>query len=391
MTPARPMRVLYLDHTAQPGGAELALLRLLTALDRGKVTPLVLLAERGLLEEQLRRAGIETHVLPLDPAVREVRKDTLNLSGSLRKLRTVHKLWAYAREVARFAVDHRIDLIYSNSLKADIYGTLAARRAALPLIWHVHDRIDSRYLPRFAVFALRSLARWAPDRIVANSQSTLAALRLGAGGRAQVISCGLTREYLEECWSPERHNAVPRVGMIGRLAPWKGQDVFIRAAAEVLRRGVRAQFVIVGSALFAEDAYERELRGLVDELGLSDSVQFLGFREVPPLLRSLDVLVHASRIPEPFGQVIIEGLAAELPVIATEGGGASEIIESGRNGLLVPGGDPGALARMLVAVLAEPGRARALAAAGRRDVLERYTAERSARHSEALYAELLRA
>jgi glycosyltransferase involved in cell wall biosynthesis len=100
--------------------------------------------------------------------------------------------------------------------------------------------------------------------------------------------------------------------------------------------------------------------------------------------------VHASRVPEPFGQVIIEGLAAELPVVATDGGGAREIIQSGTTGLLVPMGDARALADALRRLLAEPEWARGLASAGRRYALEHFTVEHSARQSEALYEQLLR-
>ncbi|MGO9852363.1 MAG: glycosyltransferase family 4 protein [Steroidobacteraceae bacterium] len=391
MTPSRPIRVLYLDHTAQLSGGELALARLLAALDRTRVEPIVVLAEDGPLRELLAQQSIETHVFPLSDTVRRVRKDSLGLTGLIGQTRSLASLWRYGRRISRFARQRRADLIYSNSLKSDFYGAVAARLAALPLVWHVRDRIEVGYLPRISVWLVRLLARRLPVCVVANSASTLATLRLGAGKPTAIIASGLTREHIERSWVPRRSNPVPQIGIVGRLAPWKGQDVFLEAAALVLRAGFAVRFRIAGSPLFGEQAFERQLRERAASPDLEHHVEFLGFSDVPAVLRSLDVLVHASKTPEPFGQVIIEGMAAELPVIATDAGGVREIIENGRTGLLVPMGDAPALAQALAQLLSHPEQARGLAAAARRHALEHFTVEKSARHSEALYEELVRA
>ena len=391
MNRAPLIRVLYLDHTARLSGGELALARLLAALDRARVEPIVALAEEGPLRKLLEQQSIETHVLPLHEAVRNVRKDSLGLAGWVARVGALGSIWRYAWRVSRLARQRGVQLIYSNSLKSDFYGTVAARLAGVPIVWHVRDRIESDYLPRTAVWAVRLLARHLPVCVVANSASTLATLKLGKGRRAAVIASGLTREDIERCWVAQRTNSTPRIGIVGRIAPWKGQDVFLEAAARLLRSGLTARFCIAGAPLFGEEEFARQLRERAASLGLADRVEFLGFSDVPSVLRSLDVLVHASKTPEPFGQVIIEGMAAELPVVATDGGGAREIIENGRTGVLVPMGEPGALAEALAELLRHPERARALAAAGRRHVLEHFTVEKSARQSEALYEELVRA
>ena len=391
MSRAPPIRVLYLDHTARLSGGELALARLLAALDRTRVEPVVVLAEEGPLRELLMRQSIEAQVLPLDEKLRNVRKESLGLVGWISRIGALGSIWRYAWRVSRFARERGVQLIYSNSLKADFYGTVAARLAGVPIVWHVRDRIEEGYLPRAAVWLVRLFAHYLPVCVVANSASTLATLRLGRGRRAAVIASGLTREHIERCWVPQRSNPTPRIGIIGRIAPWKGQDVFLEAAAKLLGQGLAARFCVAGAALFGEEAFDRQLHERVASLGLEGRVEFLGFSDVPAVLRSLDVLVHASKTPEPFGQVIIEGMAAELPVVATDGGGAREIIDNGRTGILVPMGDAAALAEALAQLLTQPARARALAAAGRRHVLEHFTVEKSARQSEALYEELVRA
>ena len=138
-----------------------------------------------------------------------------------------------------------------------------------------------------------------------------------------------------------------RVAMVGRLAPWKGQDVFLRAFAKAFPGG-NEEAVLVGAALFGEDDYECQLHNLVGDLGIQERVEFRGFRsKVFEELARVDALVHASVIPEPFGQVVLEGMAAGLPVVAARAGGPTEIIIEGENGLLYPPGDLDALAGLL--------------------------------------------
>jgi glycosyltransferase involved in cell wall biosynthesis len=389
LSPARPVRVMYLTHTAKLSGAELGLARLLAALDRTRVEPIVALAEDGPLRGLLTSNSVETIVLPLNRKVLDVRRKSLGVTGVLRQVTAVGELWRYARRIGRLAQERGIDLIHANSLKAGFYGSLAGRFARVPVIWHVHDRIEEDYLPRAMVWLIRGFARYVPACIVANSRSTLGTLRLKATQHSAVIAPGVSREHLD-CGRVERPpNPLPRVGIIGRIAPWKGQDIFLRAAAQLLHAGTRLHFCVAGAPLFGEEDFERELRQLTDTLGIRNDVEFLGFIHVPKFLPSLDILVHASKIPEPFGQVIAEGLAARVPVIATDAGGVREIIENGRTGILVPMNDPAALANAIARLLDDPETGRRLAAAGRNHVLEHLTVERSARASETLYERLM--
>lgn len=387
----KPTRILYLDHTARLSGGELALSRLLVALDKERIEPVVVLAEEGPLAATLRSEGIETHVFPLAEQIRFARKDKLGWLGWLNRASQVLPLLQYAHELARFAQENQIELIYTNSLKADFYGALAGRLANLPVIWHVRDRIEESYLPKAAVRLVRLLARRLPTCVVANSQSTLETLQLPKEKTVEVISSGLTPAYIQRCLESRTENTIPQVGIIGRIADWKGQDIFIQAAAQLLKSGIKAQFRIVGAPLFGEDEHLVRLKKLVSDLGIDESVTFLGFQDdIPAQLRKLDVLVHASVTPEPFGQVIVEGMVAGVPVIATNAGGAREIVTHEKTGLLVPMGDVDALAQSLTTLLENPQYAQQLAAAGREHVLQNYTIELSARKSESLYARVLR-
>lgn len=396
--------VLYLDHTAAWSGGEIALLRLLEALDLRLVRPLVLLAANGPLVPRLRDLGVETHILPLGAHVRELRKDRLSF-GALRKSRALFSTFLYALRVALFARRNGVQIIHANSLKSDIYGGLAGRLAGVPVIWHVRDHINTGYLPAFAVRVFRFLAARLPTFVVTNSQSTLDELQLGRAHRhtaiipsglrlrSSVVHDGLAPEAQarseadEEAQSPARPRHEPiRFGLVGRIARWKGQHIFIEAAARLLATGARAEFWIIGSPLFGEEAYEKELLEQVEKAGLTSTVLFQGFQQdVQAAFQQLDVVVHASITPEPFGQVVIEGMAEGLPVIATDGGGVREIVNHGKNGLLVPMGDAAAMAQAMESLLNDPEEAARLGSAGYRWVRRHFTAAQSARKIERVY------
>jgi glycosyltransferase involved in cell wall biosynthesis len=405
-----PRTVVYLDHTAKWSGGEIALLRTLEALDRERVTPVVVLAEEGPFAERLREARIETHVLPLSGNAREVRKDTLGGVALLRHAGSGAAFLGYAITVARFAKQRRAFALHCNSLKADLYGALAGRIAGIPVIWHIRDHIDPSYLPAPAVRLLRSLARTAPTFVIAISESVLEKLfpdpqdrQRQLARRVRVIHDGLAERELTTPPPPvssQWKNTPPRVGIVGRFVAWKGQHIFLQAAQhlQISRKPgdngtvpasitPDAVFVLVGKPMFGEDEYEAELRSMAAPLG--DTVQFLGFRsDVPAVLRELDIFVHASVTPEPFGQVVIEAMAEGVPVIASDGGGVREIIETGVSGLRTPMGDASALAEAIRSLLVDPERAGRLARTAHQRVREHFTASQNARKIEAVYDDL---
>jgi glycosyltransferase involved in cell wall biosynthesis len=132
--------------------------------------------------------------------------------------------------------------------------------------------------------------------------------------------------------------------------------------------------IIVGGPLFGEEAYAAELVRKVDALGLADRIRFLGFRsDIPVLMRSMDVVVHSSIAPEPFGRVVVEAMLAGRPVVASAAGGVLEIIEDGSTGWLYEPGSADALAKALRLVLDDNERAMSVAAFGQTHARENFT------------------
>jgi glycosyltransferase involved in cell wall biosynthesis len=179
----------------------------------------------------------------------------------------------------------------------------------------------------------------------------------------------------------------PVVGMVSRIAPWKGQHVFLQAAAEVAARRPEVRFRIVGAPLFGEEGYLRVLQRLAAAGPLAGRVEFTGFvADTRAAYEQLTVAVAASVTPEPFGNVIVEAMARGLPVVAPAEGGPVEILTDGVDGLLVPPRDPAALAAAILRLLGSPRSAAALAGEALRTTRARFTLEANAGR----FAEVLR-
>jgi glycosyltransferase involved in cell wall biosynthesis len=277
---------------------------------------------------------------------------------------------------------------------------LVSRLCRVPLIWHIRDHIDVTYLPAFAVKMMRFLAARVPAFVIANSQSTLDQLHLAVAKPGAVVPSGVDPQG-EVVYdgiasgippvAPETASNGPlRIAIVGRLAGWKGQHIFLDAASKLVEAGIDAQFLLAGTAMFGEDDYVADLHSQVDRLGLQGKVQFLGHVDpIEAFLPTISILVHASTSPEPFGQVVIEGMAAGIPVVATDGGGVKETVVHGETGLLVPMGNAQALADALRMLIDRPELRAKLSIKGRQRVLRHFTASITARKVERVYREVL--
>ena len=394
-----PLRVVLFDHTAQLGGGEIALYDLVRFLNRSLVTPVVVLGADGPLAEKLRGLSatatpVELYILPLADEVLHAKKDALG-TGTLLQFRKVTSSIAYIFRLRAFLLQHKADLIHTNSLKADILGGLAGRLAGVPVLWHIRDRIEPDYLPAKVVWLMRKLARILPRYVVANSTATLATVHLEGKVPGGTVSSGVDMTKFEvpagtQTAQPAVDPANPMIGIVGRLCPWKGQHIFLEAAAIVRRQWPGARFQIIGAALFQEKHLEEDLQAQAAGLGLIDVVEFTGFRsDVNLLIQQLTILVHASTTGEPFGQVIVQGMAASKPVVATDGGGVPEIVVDGVTGYLVPMSDPAAMAAAISTLLSAPAQAAEMGRRGRERILEKFTIQSSARTLEGVYAAVM--
>jgi glycosyltransferase involved in cell wall biosynthesis len=357
------LRLVFLGHVARFSGAEIEILRFIEAADGLEST--FLLAEDGPLIDALVAAGARVEVMPLPERARalkrtEVRPGAKQALAALDIARYVVRLGTRLKELDP-------DVVGAISLKAGAYGAVAARLAGVPLVWHLHDQIDASYISRQAVRPMRLMIATLPNAVITPSNATLATVgRLRPGIRRAVIPPPIPMAPT----AVEIRPRVRRIGIVGRLAPWKGQHIFLEAFARSrLEPDVRA--VVVGSAIFGEEDYARSLEHLADRLGISDRVEFAGFRrDVQAEFAKLDVLVHASVLTEPFGNVVFEAMAAGLPVVAARSGGVAQYINHGRDGLLHTPGDVQDLEAMIRLVSDDHDLRVQLATGARRRVAE---------------------
>ena len=393
-----PRVVLYLSPTGEMGGAEYSLLDLVARLDRRRFEPRVLSLADGPLLAAARRHGAGAEALPVRRAFEatSLRGRRTGLAGLLAGVVAAAPVVRAARRARRRA---GAAIVHSNGNKTHLVSLGVRPGSRAHVVWHVRDFLLDRAPERLLV---RLANRWV-SAVVANSRAVGARLeRLGLQrGRLHVVPNGIDpavftpagpRAALREefGWPAE----APLVGIVGVLARWKGQHVFLAAAREIAARRPDVRFVVVGAEIYrtrGHGEYEAELRERVDRWGLREIVRLTGYRPaVPDVLRALDVVVHASVEPEPFGRVIIEGLACGRPVVCTQGGGADEIVgDSPLQALQVPRGDASALARAVEGLLASPAERRRLGGLGRARVQERYGVDAHVARIGDLYDALL--
>jgi glycosyltransferase involved in cell wall biosynthesis len=377
----RPSRILYLEPSAQVTGGAIALLRLVSALDRRAFRPLVVLGSEGPLVNDFRRIpGCRVLCRPLPPGFAGATRFNM-VTGSAAAAVGVLRYGAMLR---RIADRWRPDVIHSNGLKMHALSLFARRRRAR-LVWHMRDFVAPPYMPRRSAALVRALTRRLPDVVVCNSNTTRAAVGRRQGALVVTSGIRIVPDGIEcrhrEPRSPSAGSPGRRVVLLGRIAEWKGQHVFVEAARRLSRTHASVEFVIAGGPTSPADAaYARQVRALVERYGLADRIRFPGVvRDVDGLLRDTDILAHCSVTPEPFGQVVIEAMAAAVPVVAARAGAPASIITDGVNGCLVPAGDDAALACALGALLDSDDRRSRLAAAGLATVRERYGIEQTVR------------
>lgn len=368
-------RILFVDHVGVLGGGELSLLDIARHFRAGSQ---VVLFEDGPFRKRLEGEGVKVVVWPMAPSVAGVTRE----AQGARSLRAVPGVLVLAGRLARHA--RQFGCLYANSQKSMVVAGLAGVLARRPVIWHLRDLlITDHFSAGHRQFAVELANRFV-DCVVANSQATADAF-IAAGGRGDLVRVvyngidptpfeAVTDEDVERLRADIGLNGAPLVGVFSRLAPWKGQHVLLDALAKL--PGLHA--LLVGDTLFGPDrGYDKTLNDQADRLGLSDRVHFLGFRrDVPALMKLVDLVAHTSTAPEPFGRVIVEAMFAGRPVVATNAGGAAELVDSGRTGLLVPPGDAEALRRALDRLRDEPKLRETLVAGGAADASARFGASR---------------
>ncbi|HIK04141.1 MAG TPA: glycosyltransferase [Trichormus sp. M33_DOE_039] len=337
------MKILFLDQSGKPGGAELCLIDIAQPYrDRALV---------GLFADGDFRKLLEQNQIPVEVLTSQsiaVRKQS-NLLQAFTSLGQILPLIAKVVETA-----YQYDLIYANTQKALVVGAMASLITRRPLVYHLHDILSLEHFSKTNLRVAVNLANLCASLVIANSQASQTAF-VQAGGKpdiTRVVYNGFNSKNYQTS-NDDIQKLRQRLGLenkfvvghFSRLAPWKGQHILIDALAQL---PPQVTAILVGDALFGEQNYVKQLHQQIAELGLEKRVIFLGFRtDIPQLMAACNLVTHTSTAPEPFGRVIVEAMLCGTPVVAAKAGGAMELVEHGVNGFLVTPGEPQALAQVI--------------------------------------------
>jgi glycosyltransferase involved in cell wall biosynthesis len=379
------MRIVLLASSGQLGGAERVVLAAAGALRTLGHQPVVFAPEEGPLLEAARGNALECATVPMPAelaALGETAQSSVGILGGI--VRTAGSALAFRAALGRALGGARAEVLHAHGVKANLLAAWLPRR--VPVIWHLHDYVGLRPASRWllgiaargcdlaiAVSAdvARDARQWLPRTPVAVVHNPVDHEQFTPGGPALDLDAAahLTRP----------RGLVTRIGLPAAFASWKGHAVFLEALARLGRSDVRGY--IIGGAIYrtpnqcSADALTRR----VTELGLDGRVGLTGvLNDMPGAYRALDIVVHASTRPEPFGLVIPEAMACGRLVVAVRSGGAAELFEPEVNAVGLAAADPSLLASTLEALLADPGRRARIAAAARDHVLRHFSPERFA-------------
>ena len=362
------MKILQICSARQLGGGEKHLADLANGLARrGHEVYAALIPSSPLLAELAS--------VPKENIVELPMRNSLNLASALK--------------LARFVRQHEIDIVHAHVARDYPLAALAARRAGARLV-----------LTRHVLFPLNRIHKLTlrrTTRVIAVSQAvagSLHAQRIFDPGKIVRIHNGIdvdrfAREREDVARREPGADKKLRVGMIGHLAPIKGPEDFIRAAAVVCGHRDDVEFIIAGADKSRDGEHRRHLEGLINELKLSQRLNLIGWVEdVAKLLPTLDLFISPSR-SEPFGLAIVEAMAGGVPVVSTMSEGAREIIDDNQTGRLVPLRDVDALASSIGELLSDPKARDRLSENAQRAVREHFSLEKMVAATEQVYRDAM--
>lgn len=392
-----PLRVAYLNPVSELGGAEFSLLDLMAAV--GEAGPQVerhlIVGAEGPLVERARKLRVNVHVLPMPRGVAELGDSGVRGVGSLplfglRLAAAAGPAYTYIRRLRRLLAELAPDIIHSNAIKMHLFSAMAKPRG-LPVIWHVRDFLSSRAMMS------KVLARAAGGASCAIAISE--AIRKDLQELVPTLPVKVVYDAIDTdlfCPAPAdepQPRDMVRVGLVSTYARWKGQMLFLEAAEELMARNpdLPVRYFIIGGPIYRTPGSQfsvEELQHAIEAKGLEERVELIPFQAEPvAIYRMLDIVVHASTRPEPFGRTIAEAMACGRPVIVSMEGGAAELFRDGQDAMGFCPRDGKHLASVIEKLVTDRTLAFKLGRAARQAAVERFAKPRLAEEVFALYEE----
>lgn len=394
-----PIRILYVDEGASFGGSLVVAANLATHLDPARFRASVAVPVLDEFTQRIFSPAGRLHrcrnllsydrVQPLRSRINDKRPGWWRkILHHLLSVLTVVTSFLYCLRIMLVIVRDRVTIVHVNNC---LEGVLAGVLTFRPVLFHLHGD-DGSPLPGRHLRLLRRCATF----VAISGHARDSAIRTGLPeSRIEIVTNGTPVPPLGSTDVAALRSRLgisldaPLVALVGRVVPWKGHRELVLAAAEVARLHPKAHFMFVGDTSDGNPAFLDELMELARELGLEGKVRCTGYvADVPAHIEASDIVVHTSIESEPFGLVIIEGMAMARPVIASTLGAGPEIVTDGVDGLLADPRQTGELASAICRLIEDPPLARRLSIAGRRTVEQKYSVEAMTRNFERIYERL---
>lgn len=381
----RKIKILFLSHLSDWGGAQNCLYLLIKGINREKFKPFVVFPREGLLEKKIRELDVQTRLMKLEWCV-----GTTETNGQ-QYVRFGTGLRERVNALVELIGKEKIDLIFTNT-SVIIEGALAAQLCGIPHIWHIHELInrDPGLFPFLDMLPFYTLLEVLTDKIVVVSRSVEAEMKqFVQTDKIEVVYNGIdssNETYIQR--DKERifgfDNDVPTVSFVGMLSKRKGVFNLVDTASLVIQRFPEIKFVIAGPDAGVFNTMLKRL----EEKKIDHAFRFLGFRtDVLNIIGSSDIFVLPSLV-DPLPVVLLEAMIAGKPVVATQSGGAAEMVVHGKTGLLVPVNDPSTMAQAIVSLLENPKRMQLMGQRAKDRVRRVFSYEQYIRNFERLFDEV---
>ena len=413
----KPHRILYITRISK-GGVAVVLNQLARGLDKDLYEPVVVFdtPQSSTIRKELASSDIKTIDLMESRDLQHGKKKSKESNNrSIATLletyfgKTVRRIYVVLKsaflfifEIPRIKLflriirENDIDLVHTHSsLRRGRAEIVAAKIAGVPCITHRHAYSDYNCFDKLFAGCVDNniyISHHVAQYHIAQGESWT---------KGKVIHNGVKlSDYMQTFDTLQVRkelNCIPGqilVGLVARLDWWKGHEFFLEAMKEVTNKIDNIRGLIIGGLAelnyYDNKRYLDRLHFMVKSLGIEEKIFFAGHRsDVPRVMAALDVVVHASSTPEPFGLTIIEGMAAGKPVVATAAGGILDIIKNGVNGILVPCKDSKAMATAILKILSDPDKAEKIGQAARCRVIEKFTVQHQVTAVQKLYDSIL--
>ncbi len=396
-------RILYVEgcRDGTVGGSHSCLWSMVANLDRSRFLPIVFFYSDNVVCKKLRSIGVRTFILKNEKQlnIAKYRKNFLAIIDAffpplITFQRLINFLWFFIRPTILYIwyiMRLRIDIVHlNNSVNSNHTWMMAAKLSRVKII--THERGFNTEFMSYSHYMGNRL-----DAIICISKKIFENLKehgffsdklklVYDGIDTQKATVTIDKDVLREKYNIQKEDNV--IGVIGNIKEWKGQEIVIQATAILKKKLSNIKCLLVGGFVH-DDPYKKRIEKIIQELDVSDNIILAGFQECPAnFMNVMDVVVHSSIAPEPFGMVNLEAMFLKKPIISTNIGGPTEIFTDGENGRLISPGDPNLLAVSLISLLQNAEFRHELGANAYKTVVTRFRIEDTVAQIQKIYEEI---